>query len=886
MIKSYHDLEFWNVFHGLLSHISFLSPFINHMSPQIPFYIYFIPYIVITLCIAWTIYIIRKQFKQETILLELVPPSKTEKTIYSTKQLFSVIHSLGHDRSIFNFFKNKKSLYSLELVSSKNQGIRYLIRVPKTDVSNIKRQITTYLQFVEVNEAEDYIPERSSKAKIVEFGLKGRWGLPLNKHQSLLQHDPVSYITGMMTKLNKNELIALQIVISPTMSKEVIKIGNMIINNENVVAYLSKREYPKYVKIFTFFLFLLGELINKVGEHLIWAVQNLHSTPRRKTYERTYESSISVGLQRPERSITEAESEMNKKIQEKIDEELFETTIRALIIVDSKKEEKERINGIKASFNPYKFSKYQEITQRKNFPPILIDKIRSLVFQFRLLSLVNNTSQSLLSVSEIASLYHFPYSDLSQTENISKSLYKELSAPLSQKNEKQDVVFGVNTFGGVLTPIGLTDKKMKQNTIIVGKTGTGKSTIMFNMIRDNILKGESVCLIDPHGDLSEEVINIIPEERINDLIYINPMDLNRPISINLLELPEGLSRTELKLEQDLRCEGLITVFRRLFNNDDGNATRIEGHLRNAIYTAFTVKDRTLFTLNKLLSDPVYLQRVVGNLKDEDLKNFWKNIFGKAGSYQAVSMIKGVTIKLDRFARADMVKRMLKDYHSTINFDEVLDNKKIVICNLSEGKLGDDNTQLIGTMILSLIYQAAQRRIRKDLEARNPLYLYIDEFQTFAMPQFVKLFTQGRKYGIHPIAAEQSLSQQKDMQINNIMLGNTANVISFQLAGKRDAEFMLEQFAPHIEISDLLNLPNYHFYMKMTGARPEEAFSGITLKHEIKKDKEKISRFIEASRQNYGREYVEDEEEQPLIDMSNYKAPKTSDKKGKKSAPGE
>lgn len=245
----------------------------------------------------------------------------------------------------------------------------------------------------------------------------------------------------------------------------------------------------------------------------------------------------------------------------------------------------------------------------------------------------------LLSASEIADLYHFPFSRVTQTENIVKVYSKELPAPLSLKQGTiLDVIFGKNTYGGITTDIGLTEEQRKTHMYILGRTGSGKTTLMFSMAKHDIEASHGLAFIDPHGDVSEDLLASIPDSRKNDLIYVNPWDIKHPIGINILELTEGLDEDQQELEKEVVCEGVISLFKKVFAKDENaNAHRIEHILRNTIYTAFYVPDRTLFTINKLLTDDAFRKQTITKVDAEDLLNFWKSEFGKAGDFQVVKM---------------------------------------------------------------------------------------------------------------------------------------------------------------------------------------------------------------------------------------------------------
>jgi GTPase SAR1 family protein len=464
---------------------------------------------------------------------------------------------------------------------------------------------------------------------------------------------------------------------------------------------------------------------------------------------------------------------------------------------------------------------------------------------------------AILSSSEVSALYHFPFSGNNQTEDLIRVRSKELPAPLSVKNNPDlDVVFGKNTFGNTETDIGLTDDDRSRHVYLIGQTGSGKSTIIYHMAKDDIKKGRGLTVVDPHGDLAEGLLDTIPNKRIEDVIYFNPFDIKYPVGINLLELNDNLEDDELELEKELVCESVVSIFRRVFFKDEStDAHRIEYILRNAIYTAFTIPNRTIFTVYDLLNDTNFRKSAIKNLEDENLIKFWKNEFGKAGDYQHVKMVSGVTAKVGRFLFSPIAKRILEQSNSTINFDEILNNGKVLLCNLAEGKLGEDTSMLLGATVIAKVHQAAVRRARISSTDRKPFYLFVDEFQNFATSSFTKLLSGGRKFGLRITIAEQSTSQQDNRNVTNVVLANTGTVICFRTASPVDEELMLSQFAPQVVQGDIGNLPRYRFYMRLAAIEPEAPFSGITIPITTETNQAKKDYLIESSRKNYAIQYV-------------------------------
>jgi len=427
---------------------------------------------------------------------------------------------------------------------------------------------------------------------------------------------------------------------------------------------------------------------------------------------------------------------------------------------------------------------------------------------------------------------------------------------LSLKQEaKCDLYFAKNTYGGTETDIGLTADERRRHVYILGATGTGKSTMLLSMIKKDIEHKKGLCVIDPHGDLIEQVLSIIPKERIADTIYFNPDDISYPMGINLLELTQGLSSEDALREKEFIAESIISIFNKIYT-EKYSGPRMEYILRNTIHTAFTVPDATLFTVYKLLINTGFRKSVVNNLSDENLKDFWKYEFAKAGDYQKVKMISPITNKIGRFLFSPTAKRIFEQGKSTINFDTIINEGKILLCNLSKGKVGEDNSSVFGVLIIAKIQLAALKRARMKQEERKDFYLYVDEFQNFAAPAFAQILSEARKYRLNAILAHKTTSQIEDSSLVNVTLANTGTVICFRTANPEDERMILPQFRPYIEQGEIASLPSYHFYMRMGALNPEEPFSGVTVPVYIEYSQNRIEAIVKSSRRLYTKKWKE------------------------------
>jgi hypothetical protein len=802
-----------------------------------------------------------KKFSSKKFI-QLVFPADTSKSAYATEQFYKLLHTFNRQRTFWDKFFQRKNECSLEIVSTKLNGIRYIVAANSRAIDIIKRNALSYLPGVKVTDIEDYtstyVNSQKDKSSIefAELKLSNHFTLPLQSQKSLNQHDPISYITGNMTELLSDELIALQVIVSPIVSgihkdriSEINSIKYKIYRGQSLSSILKKNIFadltlPPGISIVWLLMLGIWKIVYFAGVIIFNMFMVFIDSSGKSDLFFIAPEAI------PKENLNPYEEELSAVIKSKIDQPLFETSIRLVALSSNSEKLQTRLQGLLASFGQTS-SPYQSFSSKSRSLLFFDKRLRAFVKRTQSSNTIFNKNP-ILSTSELSDLYHFPFTNTTKTEDMSKIHSKELPAPLSIKNNSHfDVIFGKNTYGSTAVDIGFTDDDRSRHVYIIGQTGSGKSTIIYHIARDDIQKYRGLAVIDPHGDLAEDLLSCVPENRIDDCIYFNPFDIRYPIGINLLELTSGLDDDELEQEKELVCESVISIFRRVFSKDENaDAHRIEYILRNVIYTAFTVPRATIFTVYELLNNPWFQKRVTKKLTDENLKNFWDNEFGRAGKFQVVKMASGVTAKVGRFLFSPTAKRILEQPKSTINFDEILSSGKILICNLAEGKLGEDTSQLLGTTIIAKIQLAAMRRVRNARSARTPFYLFIDEFQNFATSSFAKLLSGARKFGLRLTIAEQSTSQQDDRMLVNVILANTGTVICFRTASPLDEDLMLAQLAPYVEKGAIPNLPRFKFYIKLAALEPEEPFSGITLPINETKDPDLIQRVTEASRNNY------------------------------------
>ncbi len=380
-------------------------------------------------------------------------------------------------------------------------------------------------------------------------------------------------------------------------------------------------------------------------------------------------------------------------------------------------------------------------------------------------------------------------------------------------------VFAETNFRNERKRLGIRKKDRRYHMYVVGKTGVGKSTLLLNMIKQDIENGEGLALLDPHGDLVEKALKVIPESRIKDLIYFNPQYKEQALYFNPLEV---LNHSE----SHLVVSSLVSVFKKIWADSWG--PRLEYILRNALSTLVEFSGATLIDLQRILRDRDFRLKVIDRLKNEQLKNFWLNEFEKYSPSFQQEAVSPIQNKIGQFLNNPILKEIVSQPKSSFNLREIMDSGKIILVNLSKGKIGEDSASLLGAMLIAKMGLSALSRQDIPEEKRKDFYLYVDEFQSFATASFADILSEARKYHLNLILANQYLSQI-DEKVRGAIFGNVGTIISFKV-GLEDAKFLAEEFYPAFSQEDLINLPCYSIYLKlMIEGKTSKPFSGDSLK---------------------------------------------------------
>lgn len=416
-------------------------------------------------------------------------------------------------------------------------------------------------------------------------------------------------------------------------------------------------------------------------------------------------------------------------------------------------------------------------------------------------------------------------------------------------------IIGSTNFRNRQQRFGIKRDDRRRHIYIIGKTGMGKSQLIENMAIQDIQAGHGVAVVDPHGDMIERIVRFIPPSRINDVVYFNPADLNHPIAFNVLE--------KVSIEQrHLVASGLIGVFKKIWADSWG--PRLEYVLHNAISALLEYPGSTLLGIMRMLTDKGFRKRVIAKINDPVVKAFWVEEYSKYPDRFQAEAIAPIQNKVGRFLTSSLVRNIVGQVASTINVREIMDQKKIFLINLSKGRVGEDNSALLGALLITKMQLAAMSRVDIPEEERADFYLYVDEFQNFATESFAGILSEARKYRLNLILAHQYIAQlvhDSNSTVRDAVFGNVGTLITFRV-GAADAEFMEPEFMPSLTQEDLVNLPKYQVYIKlMIDGVTSNAFSATTLPPAPSPTdaNEVIEKVIRVSRERYAkpREVIED-----------------------------
>lgn len=726
--------------------------------------------------------------------------SSLEETLGSSEQLLAGLASL----------LERGETFSLEIaVAQGSEHVVFYVAVPSSRAETAQKLIHSIFPEARVDEKRgDYnIFNEEGDVACAAVMLQKHPALPIKTYHSL-KHDPLNIILSSFAKLAKHkEGAAIQLVVGSEKDRFNSHYAKILSQVEKGSPLSEALRAPETI---------LGDVMHDIA---------------RSVFSSSKESHVS-------RAVDDAARE---QISRKISTRILPTTIRLVASASTKRRAEEILADISSSLSQFDDAKGNSV---KVIEPGRF-KRQSFIRDF-----TYRVSDSVLSVplnlSEITGFFHLALGGVHTSRELKRARGKEVPAPVEMPQE--GIQLGINTFGGTKTQVKFGEQDRLRHCYVVGQTGTGKTTIIKNMIIQDIVNGDGVAFIDPHGNDIDDILSAIPQERLGDVIYFDPAYSARPMGLNVLEYDPA--RPEMKT---LIVDEVYGMFRKMYSDvPEAFGPMFEQYYRNA--TMLVMDDpetgNTLMEIPRVFASSEFRNLKISRCKNPVVVQFWKDIAEKTGGEHSLeNMVPWITSKFDVFLSNDIMRPIVAQEESAFNFKEIMDGKKIFLANLSKGRLGERNMALLGLVLVSKFTQAAFAR---DISGNEcpPFYLYIDEFQNFTTPSISTILSEARKYKLSLTVAHQFMAQLDD-KIKSAVIGNVGTKIAFRV-GTTDAEFLAKQFEPVFSASDLETLENYTACVSLlVSGTPAKPFSLRTEKPKAAV-RDRVDAIKELSYRSYGR----------------------------------
>lgn len=681
-------------------------------------------------------------------------------------------------------FLEVDDVIAFEIVG-KEADIRFYVSAPNRIIDLVEKTIYSYYPNSDIKKVEEpNIFSEDGKVSFGSFVVKGDSYLPIKTYRDL-PTDSLSAITSAVSKIGEKEGAIIQMLIRPADGK--------------------------------------------------WRKQG-----------KSYVSSTKKNEANPEKATFKTDPKTLERIDEKCSKPGFETTIRFVISSPTKEMADLHLKNIKTAFSQFSSDLNSLKSGRALFKgAFMIDFIYKF---FPVIDLPFYKSISILSIDELATIFHFPNKTV-ETPHIQWLKAKTAPVP-SEVPQSGGTFLGHGYYRGVKRQVDIGFEDRRRHVYIIGKTGTGKSVLLEDMAIQDIKAGYGVCVIDPHGDLIDNIVNFIPPSRAEDVIYFDPSDTDRPMGLNLLE-----AKTED--QKHFITTSIINLMYKLYDPQRTGiiGPRFEHAVRNAMLTVMSEEGSTFVEVVRVLQDPKFVQELLPKVQDPIVRRYWTDQIAQTSDFHKSEVLDYIVSKFGRFVTNKTMRNIIGQSKSAFDFRQCMDEGKILLINLSKGKLGEENSSFLGLVLIPKILVAAMSRQEIPEEKRRDFYLYVDEFQNFATPDFATILSEARKYHLNLTVANQFIGQM-DEEVKNAVFGNVGTLVSFRV-GVTDASYLQREYQPIFSESDLINVERFHTYVKtIVDNEPVPPFS-VDHTKDIKKYKamanEKVAKaIIQLSRLKFGR----------------------------------
>jgi len=746
----------------------------------------------------------------------------------AAENLFAALHGLLREES------NLQEHFSFEIVSNKAGGLRFYVAIPNSIVKYVEGQIYAQYPDAQIKEVSDYAQDinlEDSSFEVATLSLEKEDYFPIKSFRDL-EGDPLTSITSVLSQIEGDETMMLQYLVSPiadVWQDEGHAFTNALREGKDISGGAS----------------LLGTALRTMVKETTAVAAGVATGWLR--YSEGGEEAGAWGREEQVRLTTTEELQV-EAVENKLVKMGFEVEIRIVSAGETVEKAENKLRLVLASFqqlsninlNSFK----SEITVNKN---AYLNKYKQRLFE--------PDNAFILNVEELATVFHLPSGGTSTTDI--SWVYSRKTEPPADLPKKDCVYVGETVFRSKKVKFGLAEGDDRlRHMYVIGKSGTGKSTLFETMISQDIMKGHGVGMLDPHGETIEKVLERIPDHRLDDVIYFDPSDTERPVGLNLLQIDDPS-------QKNLLASGLVSAIKQHFDFSWG--PRLEYLLNYSVLTLLEVPGTTMLGITRLLEDKNYQNFILHFVKDPVVRRFWETEYKEMKGNQRLvtEAVAPIQNKVNRFLASSTIRNVLGQKKSTIDLWDAMNNGKILLINLSKGKIGADNANLLGALLISRIQFYALQRANIPYEDRRPFYLYVDEFQNFATGSFEEILSESRKYKLGLYLTHQFTAQLPEEMLKGVY-GNVGTIAAFSL-GAPDAVALSTEFAPYFTAEDIISLGRFEMYIKlMIKGMTSIPFSGRIflpwLEEEVivpkTSNKEKA---IALSREKYGtdRAYVEE-----------------------------